>query len=182
MPGAITRATRETGRRECLTVMEDGPETRWITPDPDLNFDNPRLADLLRYWRDKRGERLLPAHGDIDPIELKAHLGLLYFVDVEREPRRYRFRMIGTAIVATLGRDMSGRYFEDIYPDDILADTVEGFDWIVEHRAPLRLFGIAVYAEKRHYDFEILHLPLASDGETVSMVLGELLLTLATAR
>lgn len=164
------------------TVLEAlADANHWLNIDPDLRFTDARLVDLLRYWDDKRGGRLMPKRHDIEPLELKSHLGRLNFIDVEYDPFRLRYRLIGTAISETLGRDVTGRYFDEIYPPKILADALTAYAWTAEHKKPLRLFGNADYANKAMYDFEIVNLPLSEDGSRVNMVLGELVFTLKGA-
>ena len=162
------------------TALDDA--VHWLNLDPDLQFDDPRLADLLRYWDEKRGDRPMPARRDIDPIELRSHLGRLSLVDLEYDPFRLRYRLIGTNITETLGRDMTGRYFDEIYPPNILSDTLAAYGWMTENKKPLRGFGNALCAEKSMFEFEILNLPLSEDGTRVNMVLGEIIFSLRGAR
>ena len=151
----------------------------WANIDPDLSFDEPELAELLTYWNENRGQRLMPSRADIDPLDLPAHLGNLCLVDVETDPLRLRYRLIGTTVTETMGRDVTGRNFDEIYDGEILRDSLAAYAWIVEHRAPLRMFGHALYSSKSHYLYEILNLPLSEDGEIVQMVFGEVRFSLA---
>jgi len=52
--------------------------------------------------------------------------------------------------------------------------------WVVNQRVPLRVFSRTDHPHTRIYAYEGL-LPPASDGQTVNMVLGELLFTPAKA-
>jgi len=153
-------------------------DDRWVNLDPELQFEDPRLSDLLAYWNEKRQGRAMPARRDIDPLELKSHLGRLHFVDVEYQPFRLRLRMMGVESTETLGRDMTGRYFDEIHPPHIMANVVKTYEWLVQHKRPLRHFGNAAYADKSVYLFEVLNLPLSDDGVVMNMVLGEMILFL----
>ena len=151
----------------------------WVQIDPGLGFEDPRMVELLDYWRRKRGGRTMPSRADIDPIDLKAHLGNLCLIDVEQNPLRMRYRLIGSNITQKMGRDATGRYYDEIYAGQLLEDVQASFRWIVEHRAPLRTHGQAFYPDKNFYRYEIINLPLADDGTTVNMVLGNLTFRLA---
>lgn len=177
---ALTDVRNERARslHEDIDPAASGGANHWNNLDPALRLTDKRLVDILRYWQDKRGDRLMPSRRDIDVLELKAHVGRLHFIEVEYEPFRLRYRLIGTDTTEALDRDMTGRYFDEIYPPDILADAEQAFLWIAENRKPLRQFGQAVYANKSAYMFEIINLPLSEDGVTVNMVLGELVFTL----
>jgi hypothetical protein len=143
--------------------------------DPDLRFVDPRPQRLLDYWRTKRGTRAMPGRGDIDPTELREHLGNLLLIDVEHAPLRLRYRLLGTRITELMQRDNTGKYYDEIYGPDLLEAIYESFRWIFENRAPLRTHGEAFYPDKNFYAYEVLNLPLSHDGETIDMVLGELI-------
>lgn len=143
--------------------------------DPELKCRHPRLLELLTYWESKRRGRPMPARADIRPAELVRHLPSLVLIDVQAEPLRLRYRLIGTAIVAAMQRDNTGRWYDEIYGPDLLENIYATFRWILEHRAPLRTFGEAFYPDRSFYDYEILNLPLSDNGRDVTIVLGELL-------
>ncbi len=77
------------------------------------------IHELHRYWNSKRGARPMPARGDIDPSEIKHLLPNILIVDLEGEPLRVRFRLLGTKVVAASGRDFTGGYLDEYVPSDI---------------------------------------------------------------
>ena len=151
----------------------------WHNIDSELQISDAQLVELLQYWDGKRRDRLMPSRRDIEPHELKSHLGRLSIIDIEYDPFRLCYRLIGTNITRTLGRDMTGRYFDEIYQPNILADALTAYDWTIKNMKPLRLFGKVRYADKSVYDFEVINLPLSEDGARVNMVLGELVYSLS---
>jgi hypothetical protein len=146
--------------------------------DPTLTFDRPELRVLLGIWDARRQGRQMPARADFDPCDLKAHLGHLFLVDVERNPIRFRYRLVGTHITNVVNRDVTGRYFEDIYIGRLLETMIEVHSWVANERAPLRIFSRTGHAPNMVYVYDGLLLPLSTDGETMNMVLGALLFTL----
>jgi hypothetical protein len=162
--------------------------------DPDLHFANPVLYELLRYWDCKKGFRPIPARCDIEPLDLKRHLGRLQLVDLEYDPFRQRFRLFGTTTASEFGYDLTGRYFDELYPPHQLAKWQSVYTWIANNRKPLRLFGeliidpspigypIAGSSSPRNTklaNFEVVKLPLSDDGVRVNMVLVEIALSLS---
>jgi hypothetical protein len=119
----------------------------------------------------------MPGRADLDLFDLKRHLGDLFLVDVEREPPRFRYRLVGTRITNAVQRDATGKYFEDVYTGRLLDSMIEVQSWVVNQRAPLRIFSRTGHPHTRIYAYEGLLLPLSADGEAVNMVLGELLFT-----
>jgi hypothetical protein len=148
-----------------------------IRLDPTLAFNRPELKKLLGIWDALRQGRRMPARADLGPFDLKAHLGHLFLVDVQRDPLRFRYRLIGTKITNIVHRDVTGRYFEDIYTGRLLESMIEVQSWVVNERAPLRIFNRTGHPRNTVYVYDGLLLPLSADGETVNMVLGEVLFT-----
>jgi hypothetical protein len=69
-----------------------------------------RLHD---YWLSKAGaEGGIPWRRDIDPVEIAEILP--HIAIVEAVDGRWRYRLIGTRIVEFVGRDSTGRYFDEL--------------------------------------------------------------------
>src|SRR5437764_15141316 len=74
-----------------------------------------RLQQLYAYWRDKAGERSLPARADLDPIEIPLLLPHVMLVDV-LPSGRYRYRLIGTENARAHGINATGRHLDEVLP------------------------------------------------------------------
>lgn len=146
----------------------------WVDLDPGLHCRDESLLAIHRYWLAKRRGRSFPGRADIDPTELAGHLPNILLIDVEQAPLRLRYRLIGTAITTAMGRDSTGKYYDEIYPREILDGIYQSFRWILDHRRPLRTYGTAFYRDRDFYEYETLNLPLAANGEDIDMVLGGL--------
>jgi hypothetical protein len=146
----------------------------WVGLDPDLRCHDDKLLVIHQYWLAKRGSRRMPSRSDIDPIELRSQLGNIVMIDVEHDPLRLRYRLIGTGITEVMARDSTGKYYDEIYPAELLEKIYESFRWIIDNKAPLRTHGEAFYPDKNFYLYEALNLPLSDDDQTINMVLGSL--------
>lgn len=147
--------------------------------DPGLHYSDARLAALHQWWLTKAATRdALPRRADFEPLDMRALLPDLYMVDVLRQTTalRFRYRLIGTAITQRTGRDVTGRFFEDIYPAELLADFSASFRWIVAEGRPLRSYGDMEFSSQGYLGFEALEVPLATDGNQVDIILGVLAL------
>tara|TARA_R110002167_G_scaffold121454_3_gene299695 strand:+ start:1545 stop:2180 length:636 start_codon:yes stop_codon:yes gene_type:complete len=154
----------------------------WVGNDPELKFKSTKALELVSYWNEKRGKRRMPSRSDVDPLDLRSHMGSLILIDVEHEPLRLRYRLIGTHITTAMARDSTGKYYDEIYPPEILAHIYDSFRWIFDHKKPLRTFGQAFYPDKNFYEYESLNMPLSDDDDVVNMVLGELIFHFAEKR
>ena len=84
-----------------------------MVPVPTLTLNHPGLARLHAYWNERRGHAPMPARCDIDPTDIADLLKNIYLAEVEGDPPRFRYRVAGTELEATVGRKLTGRYVDD---------------------------------------------------------------------
>jgi hypothetical protein len=136
-----------------------------------------RLQRLLGYWNALRGATAMPRKAAIDPIDFRYILGYVTLVDVEREPRRYRFRLDGSILARLSGIDYTGRYLDTLEMPDYIDFIAAGYDLVVDGGKPYAYRKEADFDAKT-FDEETLILPLgAADAVThlmVAVIPGEL--------
>lgn len=142
----------------------------------------PEFRALLDYWiarfpknattDDPSG--LLPGRQHIDPADLPArYLAQLLLLEVVAgNPRRFRFRVAGTAFSTIAGRDVTGLHYDEIGSRDQVGAVIAAFDLVVEHARPVFLEGGVSFPGDDHFWIKRLGLPLAQDGSNVDMVLA----------
>jgi len=147
--------------------------------DPSDKDDLPAVAprheelrQLYAYWLAKRGSRRAPSRAEIDPVELGRLLPHVILLDVERDPLRFRFRLIGTSIVKGFDRDLTGRYFDEVEHTAEQIDLNQRLTAVANWGSPLCATWSYTGADGRHVGYERLALPLSSDGQTVDMLFG----------
>src|SRR5690242_1355091 len=60
----------------------------------------PEIVALYDYWRSKApGEGLLPGRRHIDPVDIPRLLPNVWLLDVVDDPRRFRVRLVGGALI-----------------------------------------------------------------------------------
>jgi hypothetical protein len=131
-----------------------------------------RLHRLHAYWRDRRRGAAPPSREDIDPSDLKELLPNLALIDVEDGPRRYRFRLVGTEIVARYGQELTGKRLDEVELGSELASISAQYDETVMERAPTYCRHELTRPGDRLLRYERLLLPLSRDGIHVDMLLG----------
>jgi hypothetical protein len=137
-------------------------------------FDLGRVASpLLRrfhaHWSQKRGERAMPAYRDFDPLDFAWALGKVSLIDVEREPLRFRYRLVGSEHVARLGVDMTGKLVDDFASPAIRRILQASYAQVVEQAHPIHRLRWTVVAGLAHH-YEALLLPLSEAPPQVDMV------------
>lgn len=155
-------------------------------PAPASFIDAPRhstLKSLLAYWQSKCGARGLPARADIRPAEIKALLPDVMMWDVNRAGEPYTIRLVGENIVRFVGRNNTGEPATINMPPDAAKAMLDILSQVVASRTPRFRTGKAFWLQEKSYrDFEACYLPLASDGNTVDMILGGVKFDFAPAR
>ncbi|HNB27032.1 MAG TPA: PAS domain-containing protein [Alphaproteobacteria bacterium] len=83
-------------------------------PDSGL-IKSARVQQLYTYWLRRYSEAGdIPARTQFDPVDLRGLLPNLFIVDVERNPQRFRYRLVGTAVVEYNQLEFTGRYLGSI--------------------------------------------------------------------
>ena len=132
-----------------------------------------RLRALFGYWREKRGDRAMPARADLDPLDIPTLLPIVGLVDVLDGGARFRYRLIGTEIVGVAGHDPTGRFLDEVLPDSGYADYLIGlFREVARERRPL--YGESDFRGQGHIEHRVrrLLMPLSRDGQSVDMIFG----------
>ena len=135
------------------------------------------LLELHAYWRGKCVDGRLPGRPMIDPSEIRRHLPWIFMADVVDGGAEYRYRLLGTNIVSVNYRDVTGKLFSALYGGDAakLAGARLGFDTARATGKPAFTRGRAFWRPDWAFDhFESAFLPLATDGRTIDIILGEI--------
>ncbi len=133
---------------------------------------HPRFRRLYDYLQAKAPAGKLPGRQHIDPLEIPDLLPYLMLMDVVREKGgepRYRIRLVGTEVVALQGEDATGKFAGEVLTRG--ANIVAGYDDILETRRPQHRHGEVATPGREHATYERMAFPLASDGETIDMLI-----------
>lgn len=132
-----------------------------------------RVRGIYEYWQRARGDRPMPRRADIDPIEIWSLLPYVHMSEWHSEPRNVYFRIAGTEIVATAGKEYRGRWLHEMLgnPED-REQIMSLYVRVVATRVPI--FGRTGDSSSRlGVDFfEWILCPLSEDGQNVTHFLG----------
>jgi hypothetical protein len=135
-------------------------------------IDSPRIHRFHDYWNARRSaQNVVPLRADFDPAGLRDLLPNILVIEVERNPTRFRYRLVGTRVVEFNKQDFTGLYLgtigweEERQLVDASAEAVAG-------KAPL--FGFYGWTLKNgnigKCEFGIF--PFSDDGSTVTQLFG----------
>jgi hypothetical protein len=123
--------------------------------------------DLYRYWLAKRGSRSRPARSDINPADIPTLVPSLIIVD--KIDDRLRWRLVGTAAVLEVGRDLTGSFVGSYAPE--CSATYERV-FTTAHA----IFSTGELEVKfgSNHNMSLLVLPLSDNGTNVNMAVSTL--------
>jgi hypothetical protein len=136
-----------------------------------LDRCSPRIADFYRYYESKRHGRAMPSRHDFDPLEMKDWLPGIVIVDVQENPRRLIYRLVGSHSVELRQRDVTGQTVEEGFHGSSLEDVLENYRLVVDEHKIVYDWDATPSHSQLRADTETLFLPLSSDGRTVDKVL-----------
>jgi hypothetical protein len=133
---------------------------------------NEKIRQAYAYWRSVHPPDVLPGRQHIDPLRLGRLLPLVWLIDVQREPFRLRYRLVGTEIVTLLGREVTGLWLDEAHPDlDSHASYLGRAQAVVNDHIPNWRYGRPnLWQHDTYTTVQNLIMPLASDGRTVDML------------
>jgi hypothetical protein len=133
----------------------------------------PEVVALYDYWRSKAPcEGVLPGRQHIDPIEIPKLLQYVWLLDVVPDPRRFRVRLVGTALIQTGTPARTGDFMADFMPPDKRQTSLADLEAVVQSREPWWYRGPVILRHETYVqEVERIVLPLAADGRHVDMLL-----------
>ena len=80
------------------------------------------VRSMLQWWLGKCSSHIpgrdIPDRDDLDPADLKPLLPNILISDVEHDPFRIRYRLVGTRAREATGFNIVGRYLDELLPTD----------------------------------------------------------------
>ena len=134
---------------------------------------NPSIRALVEYWLKIHHGTHLPGRSDFEPLDIPHLLKHVVLTDVIDGDKSYRVRLMGTEVVRAFEQDFTGKFFEDVIPN---FKSTLGY----RHRQEVQSTGIPSYRLAKStmsfkldlWPIERIHLPLASNGNDVDMILS----------
>ncbi|WP_119459527.1 PAS domain-containing protein [Rhodospirillaceae bacterium SYSU D60014] len=135
-----------------------------------------KAVRLYEYWCSIKGARHMPARADIDPAEIKFILPNLLLTEMEAEPFRIRYRIVGTEVVRVTRVEFTNRYLDELASS--VGDDLDLDYWMRQYRSCCEkrepIFGIGNLRYDGHWvqSFEWAILPLSTNGIDVDMAIA----------
>ncbi|MDO8839252.1 MAG: PAS domain-containing protein [Parvibaculum sp.] len=139
------------------------------------DIEHATLAAIYSYWDKKRGTRTMPARADINPPDLREHLGWIILLDVLPDLSDFRYRLIGTKVARYFRAEATGLTVSEAFRP-YGAGAVKGILAIhrktARDRVPVMALGESAWLAEGYDNFATIYLPLSDDGEVCNMILS----------
>lgn len=132
-----------------------------------------KVRRAFQYWKSLHISTGLPGRQHVDPLAIPDLLPGLWLLDVQREPFRLRYRLVGTRVVRAIGREVTGQWLDEAHPEiggdpNYLARPRQ----VVETGVPSWRRGTPNLWQPEIFGaIENLMMPLASDGHRVDVLM-----------
>jgi hypothetical protein len=128
---------------------------------------------LYEYWDSIRAGRQMPSRLDIDATEIWKLLPNIHLSDWFTNPDRIRYRLAGTELVASIGREISNRWLAEFHTDPAdLQETLSLYRKVIAAGAPIFGSTDATNLRVGVDRFEWVLCPLADNGTDVTHFIG----------
>jgi hypothetical protein len=128
-----------------------------MTQDPAMK--TAPVRKLFAYWNERRGSRLAPERGDIEPGAIHDILGDSFIITFDR-PADHPFRLAGTRVCVLFGHEVKGEPFVQLW-DEASRERIQELVALIANEGSAVVAGaVARTAEGSRADIELLLLPL----------------------
>jgi hypothetical protein len=126
-----------------------------------------RLRAFYKYWSSLAKDDV-PTRDMIDPADIKSLLSHVMLVELEENPFRVRYRLVGTEVVRYTGLDFTGRYLDELRMDDFSeVEIMKAYQAMQAARRPVVGSGRFEIERKQLLFTEFLICPLRTDGPKI---------------
>ena len=138
----------------------------------DLPADcDPKIVEAVEYWQSIKPAEGLPGRQHFDPTDIPHLLRGVWLIDVEQEPLRFAFRLVGTSVVSYFGSDPTGHRLDDVFANFEETIAYRDLKSVVETRQPSWRRGVPLLSRpEKATRLERVYLPFARNGKDVDLI------------
>jgi hypothetical protein len=141
----------------------------WTDPERTKSM---LVRTLHDWWSAHAGPAGIPDRSAFDLIEHRLLMPNVMISEVEPEPFRIRYRLVGTRVVANLGVDFTGRYLDDLIGPDFQVPWMDYYRQAYAERRPL--LGVLTEPTRtgQTFTYEFGLFPVALGGTAVKQFIA----------
>jgi hypothetical protein len=133
---------------------------------------HPLVRRFYEYWASVAPPGRIPGRQHIVPENIAPLLSRLWILDVLRDPLRFRYRLVGTEIVRSVQRELTGMWLDEAQPVTFKnVNLRDRYRFILETGQATWRRGPTLWdRDPSHRVVENCLAPLAADGVTVDKI------------
>lgn len=137
------------------------------------DLTDPVVLFMLNYWKEKRGDRAMPAPADMNPVDFARFMPHLQMIQVSWEPFDLEYRLLGEEIAGVHGGNYAGRKVLELNEVSEGFGTMmfELFRAVAIDKRPYAAGGTLASLGRGYTGFHGVYMPLSADGEKVSRII-----------
>lgn len=154
------------------SVVPQGQPSLDFISDPGKIQDS-NVRQFLQLWYNAHIDERAPGKEFLDPLRLRFLLGSLSLLEIQPEPLRFRYRLVGTDIVQRLGHELTGKFLDE-HPDPALRPFLVKGATMVHHAAMPIYAHVKSRTLGEDWLLEVVAVPLLGpDGEVAFIGAGQ---------
>lgn len=131
----------------------------------------PDIAEMYRYWMEKRGGGFAPLLSAFRLDELPATvLPLATLADVRASPLDFVYRFWGSGRTAQQGKDYTGCSIDEVRPESIARKIRKEYEEVYHQRMGMHFVSSCTLDDGRTLGYHFIRLPLRGPGDTVAHI------------
>lgn len=136
---------------------------------------NKNLRHFLDYWTSKKpsaGE--LPKKSDMAPRDMADYLPGIVIIErlIENGQPRYKYRLAGTLTAIVSNMEITGRYVDEIFDEDVTKGAVVLFNNVLETGTPHYLERSNPVPNRDFTKYERIIVPLLDSKGDPNLIMG----------
>jgi|GEM_PF-1033064 len=133
-----------------------------------------KLLALNAFWNKARNGMPLPCAASFDPISIPEHLSQVFLIQVDHDPIRFSFRVVGEDPKEAFGTNVAGQEVSSIELHDLPVGKMlhEGYAWILAQRKPVAMAGPNGALVDGYTNQEMIYLPFSDGSACITRILG----------
>lgn len=137
------------------------------------DLTDPVVLFMLSYWKEKRGDRLMPSPSDMNPVDFAWIMPHLQMIQVSWEPFDLEYRLLGEEIAGVHGGNYAGRKVLDLnaVSDGFGTMMFELFRLVAAERRPFAAGGTLSSLGRGYTGFQGVYMPLSADGKRTNRII-----------
>lgn len=133
-----------------------------------------KLLALNAFWNKARNGMPLPCAASFDPISIPKHLSQVFLIQVDHDPIRFSFRVVGEDPHEAFGTNVAGQEVSSIELFDLPVGKMmyEAYTWILAQRKPVAMSGPNGALVDGYTNQEMVYLPFSDGSARITRILG----------